>query len=127
MKRVTSGIAAVIAMLCWTSLANGQEMTERYIPIGQSPGISGEYSYIGQLQSVDAQNRTITVEDAGVTRIIKVTEKTRIWLDRSKQRMTNIVGSMDDLRTGVRVEVMYVDYAKKEAANWIKVEVAGSG
>jgi len=36
-------------------------MTEQYIPIGQSPGLSGKYTVIGKLQSVNAKEQTCTV------------------------------------------------------------------
>ncbi len=126
MKKL-SGIAALIAILCWTSSALGQEMTERYIPIGQSPGISGMYAYLGEIIAIDAENRTITVQSVEGTRTIRVTDETWVYLDRSKQRMTNEVGSWEDLQPGRTVEIKYVDYETKDEAYWVKVEVAGGG
>ena len=127
MKKGLSGIAAVIAILCWTSSAFGQEKTERYIPIGQSPGISGMYAYLGEIQSIDAEDRTITVQGAQGSRTIRVTDETWIYLDRTKQRMTNLVGEWTDLQPGRTVEIKYVDYETKDASYWIKVEGAGGG
>jgi hypothetical protein len=125
MTRGLSGIATIIAIMCWAPVANGQEMTERYIPVGQSPGISGVYSYIGEIQTVDLENRTVTVQGPEGARTIRVTDETRIWLDRSQQRLTNLVGGMEDLQPGRRVEIKYVDYETKDAAYWIKVEMPG--
>ncbi len=124
MKRQVSGLGVLVAILCWTSSAQAQMMTERYIPIGQSPGISGTYSYIGQVESVDTNNRTVTVRGQQGTRTINVTEKTWIWVDRSQQRQPNLRGAMSDLQPGRRVEVKYTDYQTKDTADWIKVASA---
>jgi hypothetical protein len=127
MKRELSGIAVVIATLAWAPNAHGQRLTEQYIPVGQSPGISGQYAYLGQIQAVDTENRTITVEGPEGARTIKVTDRTWIWLDRSQQKLTNEVGSMTDLQPGQRVEVKYVDYETRDTADWVKVVVPGTG
>ncbi len=127
MKRGWIGIAAVVASLGWAPDAHGQQTTERYIPVGQSPGVSGVYSDIGQIESVDASNRTVTVSAPEGARTITVTEETSIWLDRSELRLTNETGSMADLRPGRRVEVKYADEDTKETAAWIKVVVTESG
>ncbi len=127
MKRGWIGIAALVASLGWAPDAHGQQTTERYIPVGQSPGVSGVYSDIGQIESVDASNRTVTVSAPEGARTITVTEETSIWLDRSELRLTNETGSMADLRPGRRVEVKYADEDTKETAAWIKVVVTESG
>ena len=127
MKRGWIGIAAVVASLGWAPDAHGQQTTGRYIPVGQSPGVSGVYSDIGQIESVDASNRTVTVSAPEGARTITVTEETSIWLDRSELRLTNETGSMADLRPGRRVEVKYADEDTKETAAWIKVVVTESG
>lgn len=126
MKRQLSGLAVLAVALCWASSAQAQMMTERYIPIGQSPGISGKYSYTGQIESLDTSNRTVTVRGEQGSRTIKVTEKTWIWLDRSQQRQPNVRGVMSDLQPGRRVEIKYTDYQTKDTAHWIKV-AQGSG
>ena len=125
MRRSSMGIASSIAVLFLAANANAQETTEQFIPVGQSPGISGTYSYIGEIQAVDAQARTVTVAGPEGARTIKVTDETRIWLDRSQQRQSNTVGDMSDLQTGRRCEVKYTDYDTKEEAAWIKVVVSG--
>src|SRR5437870_6073785 len=84
---------------------SAQEMTERYIPVGQSPGLSGKYTVIGKIQTTNARDQTVAI--VGTTRSwsAKVTEKTKIWLDRSKLRLTNLKGTFSDLRPGATVEV----------------------
>ena len=56
MGRLFTGIGLVVALLCGVSHVHGQKATERYIPIGQSPGLSGKYTYIGSIECIDAQN-----------------------------------------------------------------------
>jgi hypothetical protein len=125
MKR--SGRVAVLLMLGWTGTAGAQRTTEQYIPIGQSPGISGVRSYIGAITAVDPQGRTITVQDSTGAHTIRVVERTRIWLDRSAERLSNDAGDMSDLRVGRRVEVKYVDDEARDTADWIKVAVTAGG
>jgi hypothetical protein len=127
MKRSLSVIVVFFALLGWAPSAHAQHMTEQFIPVGQSPGISGKYSYIGQIEATDLENKTVTVAGPEGSRTIKVTDRTWIWLDRSEQRLTNEVGSMSDLQPGRRVEVKYVDYETKDAAHWIKVVVPSAG
>jgi hypothetical protein len=51
-----------------------------------------------------------------------------VELDRSKLRLTNQYGTLDDLRKGNLVEVKYESSELKRMgpAEWIKVEVAAS-
>ena len=52
-------VVALVGMsaLLWGSAAapSAQMVTEQYIPIGQSPGLSGKHTVIGKLQSVNPQ------------------------------------------------------------------------
>jgi len=118
---------AALLLLGWTGTAGAQRTTEQYIPIGESPGISGVRSYIGAITAVDPQRRTFTVQDTTGPRTIKVGEGTRIWRDRSAERLSNEAGDLSDLRVGRRVEVKYVDDQARDTADWIKVAVAAGG
>jgi hypothetical protein len=106
-------LAAMIALLS-SAPALGQKATEQFIPIGQSPGLSGQYTSVGTIEAADATGRTISVGG----RSVQVTERTRIWLDFA-------AGGFDDLQPGRRAEVMYEDDARKEFAAWIKVVTHG--
>ena len=117
------GCAVVVALLWGTSFAHGQKSTEQYIPIGKSPGLSGKYTYIGVLTDVKAQTRTISLADSAGPTTLKVTDTTRIWLDRSKVKKSNISGKFTDLVKGRRVEVKYAHPDRKNVAEWVKVEV----
>jgi hypothetical protein len=99
----------------------GQQSTEQFIPIGKSPGISDEYSYVGIVVAVDRDAHTIEVQSDRGTKTFLVTDDTRLWLDRSKARQTNPMASYADCKVGVTVEVMY-DHDDKATADWIKIE-----
>lgn len=43
--------------------AHAQEATERYIPLGQSPGVSGKLTSIGEIAEVDPRARTLTIAE----------------------------------------------------------------
>jgi len=115
------GIGKAIALLLGATMAIGQSVTEQFIPIGQSPGLSGKYTDLGEIKQVDIEGRIITLDVAAGRRTVMVTKRTRIWLDRSKLRQTNMVGGFMDLHEGRQVEVKYEDDTRRQAAAWIKI------
>ena len=120
------GLAAVVVALGGGLAAHGQEATEMYIPIGQSPGVSGKTSLIGTLESVDPGRRMVTVSGLSGARTVGLTDRTFIWLDRSLQKQPNRSGAMADLQQGRRVEIKLRKGEPKSVAEWIKVQVAGA-
>ncbi len=122
MRNGLIGLGAAIALLLNAPLVLGQTMTEQYIPIGQSPGLSGKFTDLGKIERVDVGGRTITLGETAGGRAVAITERTRIWLDRSKLQQTSVTGGFADLREGRQVEVMYEDHERRQAAAWIKVE-----
>jgi hypothetical protein len=112
----------LIAAIVSGSPAHGQEATDRYIPLGRSPGISGTFTSIGEIVEVDPRERTMTIAEAAGRRTVKITDKTRIWIDRSKLKLTNVTGSFADLEKGRRVEAKYLDPTDRHVADWVKVE-----
>jgi hypothetical protein len=122
MRKSLIALGAVIALLLGAPLALGQMMTEQFIPMGQSPGLSGKFTDLGEIKQVDVEGRTITLGGAAGGRAVAVTERTRIWLDRSKLQQTSVAGSFADLRKGRQVEVKYEDDERRQTAAWIKVE-----
>ena len=116
-------VIGIIFILFWsTADANAQDATEIFIPIGQSPGLSGKYTVIGKIDSTRNQDQTITVTDSTESHTFKVTERTKIWLDRSRLKLTNQKGVFEDLQMGLLVEVKYEGEEHKDAAEWIKVQ-----
>jgi len=123
MRTLLSVTGILVALLCAISHAHGQKATEQFIPIGQSPGVSLKVTSIGEIADVNAAARTVTIADPAGRRTVRVTDQTRIWLDRTRIKQSNLSGSFADLRTGRRVEVKYADPARREVAEWVKVEV----
>ena len=105
--------------------AVAQEATEMYVPIGQSPGVSNKTSVVGTVQALNVAARTLTVTGPSGSQTFVITDKTRIWLDRSAGKQTNRSGSLADLQQGRRVEVKPQSAAAKAGADWIKVQVPG--
>lgn len=119
-------VAMIWALCCLpgaTVLA--QRSTEMYIPIGKSPGVSGTSTRIGMIESVDAENETFVLRDGDTQLTIRCDARTRIWLDRSKAKLTNQVGKPSDCRPPRRVEVKFVADAASGIADWVKVEAGG--
>ena len=113
-------VVATLLLLAAGPAAFSQQSTERFIPIGASPGISGRYSYVGKIVDI-TDRRTVTVEETGGERhAITITADTQIWLDRSRRRLTNTVGDYSDCQVGRRVEIMY-RRDDPSIAVWIKL------
>jgi hypothetical protein len=128
MRYVLFATALTVVLLGNISFAHGQKAAERFIPIGQSPGISGTQSHIGNIKGTDAARRTITVAVApDKSHTVAVTDRTRIWLDRSKSRLSTLNGSYGDLKAGLRVEIKHEGPPGRQHAEWIKVEVIAPG
>lgn len=124
--RWTAVATLAVALVATASHAHGQKATERFIPVGQSPGLSGKVTYYGTIESADAGARTIAVGRDGGRRAFAVTDATRIWLDRSRLKRTTLDGSFADLRPGRRIEVMPAAPGPGTTAEWIKVEVTAA-
>ena len=115
--------AMVAALLMCGGRAHAQKSTEQYIPIGRSPGISQKYTAIVTVDSVNLRDRMLTVAEAGERRSIRLTPRTRIWLDRSKLKLPNLEGGPEDLRPGRRIEVKFENPVLRQVADWVKVEI----
>lgn len=127
MRRLLIAATLLVALLASFSFAHGQKQTERYIPLGQSPGVSGKSTRIGTIEATDPKARTVTLALADRRHTVALTERTRIWLDRSRLKQTALSGSYGDLRPGRRVEVKYEDPQRARIAEWIKVEITEPG
>jgi len=117
-------LAIVVVSLGSTLEAFGQEATEMFIPIGQSPGLSGKGSLIGTLESVDPGKRMVTISSSSGAQTVGITDRTLIWLDRSQQKQPNQNGASNDLQKGRKVEVKLRKGEPKAVAEWIKVQVS---
>jgi hypothetical protein len=126
-RLLSLGLAALL--LAGAGAAWGQKLTEMYIPIGQSPGLSGKHTVIGNIEAVDARMRTITCAYGAESTTMKVTDTTRIWLDRSKAKLPSVKGTLGDCQVGRRMEAKFVNNQRVAggAVEWIKVEVGPAG
>jgi hypothetical protein len=101
-----------------------QTMTEIYIPLGQSPGVSGKYSIMGRIESVNLKDSTVTMIPATGNKItIKITAGCAIYLDKSKLRLGNKKGYCIDMKQGMLAEAKYRDNKPGNKIEWIKVQL----
>jgi hypothetical protein len=129
MLRVAMGMVAIgVLLLGGTPSAYGQKATEMFIPVGQSPGLSHKISIIGTIDTVDARAQTIVVAGLSGSWSATITDRTKIWLDKSKFRLPNQKGTFADLRKGLLAEVKYEETGvSKGPAEWIKVQITEPG
>jgi hypothetical protein len=122
------GVVVIGALLLGgTPTAYGQKATEMFIPVGQSPGLSNKISIIGTIETIDARAQTIVVAGPSGSWNATITPRTKIWLDKSKLRLSNQKGTFTDLRKGFLAEVKYEEAGvSKGPADWIKVQMPES-
>lgn len=123
MEKKLSLLAALALLMSVATSVYGHKMTEIYIPIGQSPGLSGTQTLIGEVLSVDPAQDTLEVKGPGGSHTVNVEDATYIWLDRTGFKQKNSYGSYADCKPGSRVEIKFKDPETRTTAEWIKVEV----
>jgi hypothetical protein len=118
------GIAAATALTFAVGISGrltAQETTEQFIPIGESPGVSGEESVVGEIIAVDNQKQEVLVSMGERRQTFKVEPDTRIYLDRSNERLENTETDFAECRVGRMVEIKpHEDDAA--VASWIKIQ-----
>lgn len=110
-----------LVLAAGAAVAAPQRTTEQFIPIGKSPGLSSKVTVIGEVRSRDDRGRTVTVAGPSGPRLVRITDRTRIWLDRSSLKAPSVQGTFEDLKVGRRVECKFQEDPEK-ALEWIKVE-----
>jgi hypothetical protein len=108
----------VLVLMAWllviVALMGYGRGTELYIPLGQSPGVSGKLSVQGTLVAAHPAVYTVDVQTCHPAPIrITVSRHTAIYVDRSHKRQSNLIGTWRDLKPGRAVEVY--------SPHWIKV------
>ena len=98
-----------------------QETTEQFIPIGESPGVSGEESVVGEIVAVDNQKQEVLVSSGERRLTFKVEPDTRIYLDRTDQRLENTETDFTACRVGRMVEIKPQE-EDATTASWIKIQ-----
>ena len=114
----------LIFVFCWIcSDLYAQKMTEIYIPVGQSPGVSGKYSLMGSVESVNMNDSTVTIrQDGGSKTTIKITAGCAVYLDKSKLKLSNKKGYCANIKQGMKAEAKYKDNKPGGLIEWIKVQ-----
>ena len=107
-----------------------QRATELYIPIGRSPGVSGKLSAVGTCTTIEARarQRSVTIRAPERTWTSRLTDETKIYLDRSRLGLPNTYGTIADLRADLLMEVKYREAGRASGGvcEWIKVQVLPS-
>ena len=114
MTKATLTLLALLAVIP----AAAQRATEVYIPIGESPGVSGSDSVIGTITDVDYSQHKMTVTSDGAAQTVKTTTETRYYLDKSADAESSKAAGFDECREGRRIEA-YLD--DSGYAIWIKI------
>ena len=122
MRRLPIGIALIAVLVGHGSLAHGQRATERFIPIGRSPGVSGKLTAIGTIVAVDPQTRRMRIAGPAGPLEVTLPDSTPIWIDRHELGLATATGSFEDLREGRTVEVKYADPSTRQLAEWVKLQ-----
>jgi hypothetical protein len=123
MHSLRAALALVIALLAGASAADAQRATERFIPLGQSPGVSGNLSVIGTIVAVDVEQRRIHLAGPTGPGSVTLRDTTPIWIDRHELGLGATAGSFEDCQKGRSAEVKYADPDTRQFAEWIKLRV----
>lgn len=115
-------VALLLVGVCADPRAQAQRATERYVPIGRSPGLSGVSTVIGTVEAVDAASGLLRVRAAAEIREVQTQATTRIWLDRSARGESSASAELLDCRAGAEVEVKLAPDGR--SAEWIKVRAS---
>lgn len=117
----TIKLLTLAAILTAVSPSLAQQATERYIPIGESPGVSGTQSVIGTISAVDYDTRSMTIDGPDGTVSVTMDDQTRYYVDSSRAKRSNRSTGLSSCQSGMRVEVYVGDDGK---AVWVKIASA---
>jgi hypothetical protein len=113
-------------LLLAAGCAFAQQATERYIPIGASPGISGRTAMMGTVVSYTNGVLTVSSPAYPAPHAVRMTAQTRVWLDTSAAKRPNMPAPHSVLVPGRRIEIKFADPARRDVADWVKVEMSGA-
>lgn len=117
--RTRCALALLAFGVSWIGPASAQQATERYVPIGRSPGLSDGATLMATVQGVDAASGLLTLQAASGSHTVETGASTRIWWDRTALGESNGVASLSDCREGLGVEVKLDPTGR--LAEWIKL------
>jgi hypothetical protein len=122
MKTYTNCLLSLF-LIATTAVSFGQKTTEMFIPIGQSPGVSGTQSVFGHIQSLSLAESTCTVATSEGDKTVELIGDPVIYLDYSKLNKPNKYGEISDITVGCNVELKFLDNEKRDSLDWIKIEM----
>lgn len=117
-KAIFIPVAVAGALVALVALAH--PAAELYIPIGHSPGISGVKSYIGEIESLNAAQRGITMRMKTGDQYVTLDDSTRVYLQYGAAGKKNRRGSYADCKAGLQSEVYVGEDGK---TRWIKIQM----
>jgi len=118
-KWVRAGCLTLAVLMIATGAAQAQQATERYIPIGKSPGVSSEESFIGTITDIDYTVHKMEVTGSEGRIDVSPAESTRYYVDRTKRKMSNQTATFRDCEVGLKVEIKI---KADGSVDWIKIE-----
>lgn len=121
MQRLGLAGALAVALVAGASVAFAQRATERFIPLGQSPGVSGTLTSIGTIVAVDREARRISLEGPAGRVTVALRDSTSIWIDRHERGLGATTGAFADCQEGRTAEVKYADPDTRGVAEWVKL------
>lgn len=103
-------------------LTHAHQATERYIPVGY---YADRHTLVGEISAHEPAQRKFAMLKETHTYVVQVSTDTKIWLDRSQLKQTNLSGSFADLQLGRKVEVKLAE-SQPGVAEWVKVQITES-
>ena len=76
---------------------------------------------ICKVEMVKTNDSIMTIRQESGVMNLKMTEQTKIYLDKSKLKLQNKKGSWADIKPGMTMEVKYVDNKPGNPVDWIKL------
>lgn len=124
MKRQLARVSVtIIAMFLVAATISSHEMTDKYVPVGHYPELRSPYTSIGTIANMDADSRVVTLTGDATTNTYRITEDTKIWLDRSLLKLENLDGSATNIEIGMKAEIKARGPDRPDEALWVKLQV----
>ena len=117
MKKLLRASLATLGILI-AGLAASHPATELYIPIGESPGVSGADAEQGRIVEMSTQPHGFVLRTDDGEHSIRMDEGTKIYVQYPGKAERNRIGNYDDCRPGRRVEAWVDDGVTR----WIKID-----
>ncbi len=123
-------VAALMLAALSTAPAHAQKATELYIPLGQSPGLSGRVTFVGRIESIDAHSMIVTLRGPDGRAFAKLSAASQIYIDRTPMGRSCRYGFAEDCQVGRLCEIKFTDnkLGRRDAPSvveWAKIRMDG--